>query len=82
MQTKQLKINGITCDGVANSVGLALNAVNGVRHVHVSLAASEATVEFDERLISDKQLKLEVQLAGYSIDNSDTSYAPRGKGGF
>ncbi len=82
MKTKKLKIKGITCGAAANTVGHALNAVKGVQHVNVSLAAGEATVEFNEQLISDKQLKLEEQLAGYSIDNSDTSHAPRDKGGF
>ena len=82
MQTKKLKINGITCSGAAKTVGSALNELKGVQQVYVSIASGEATVRYDEQIISDEQLKLEVQLAGYSIDNSDNSYTPRGKGSF
>lgn len=81
MKTEHLKITGMTCGGCTSSVGHALKAVNGVNDVQVSLATGEATVQFDERLTSPEQLKLEVQRAGYGIDTMNLSHAPKGKGG-
>ena len=81
MKTEHLKITGMTCGGCTSSVGHALKAVNGVNDVQVSLAAGEATVQFDERLTSPEQLKLAVQHAGYGIDSTNPSHAPKGKGG-
>ncbi len=75
MQTKHLKINGITCGDAAKRVGSAINALSGVLQVYVSVPSGKTTVKFDAQIISDEQLKLVLQLAGYSIDNSDISYA-------
>ena len=81
MQTEQLKVTGMTCGGCTSSVGHALKAVKGVNDVQVSLATGEATVQFDERLTSPEQLKLAVQHAGYGIDTTNPSNAPKSKGG-
>jgi copper chaperone len=81
MQTEQLKVTGMTCGGCTSSVGHALKAVNGVNDVQVSLAAGEATVQFDEKLTSPEQLKLAVRQLGYGIETTNPSPAPKGKGG-
>jgi copper chaperone len=81
MQTERLKVTGMTCSGCTSSVGHALKAVNGVSDVKVSLGTGEATVQFDEQLTSPEQLKLAVQRAGYGIDTTNLSQAPKGKGG-
>ena len=75
MQTKHLKINGITSGDAAKIVGSAINELNGVQQVQVSIASGKAPVKYDEQIIPDEQLKLEVQRAGFSIDSSDISYA-------
>lgn len=81
MQTERLKVTGMTCGGCTSSVGHALKAINGVSNVEVSLAAGEASVQFDERLTSPEQLKLAVQRAGYGIDTTNPAQGHRGKGG-
>jgi copper chaperone CopZ len=80
MQTELLKITGMTCGGCTNTVTQALKAINGVNDVEVSLSSGEATVQFDERLTTPDQLKSAVIVAGYGVDNTNTSKKPEGKG--
>jgi copper chaperone CopZ len=81
MQTELLKVTGMTCGGCTSNVTKVLKAINGVGDVEVSLAAGEATVQFDERLTSLEQLKAAVKGAGYSVDAQGTAQKPQGKGG-
>ncbi len=81
MQTQSLKVTGMTCGGCISSVTHALKAVSGVSDVKVSLAAGEATVQYDERLTSPDQLKSAVKDAGYGVDTTNAAQKPKGKGG-
>lgn len=82
MQTEHLKIAGMSCGSCTSKVTNALQAVTGVSQVNVSLAAGDATVEYDERLASPEQLRAAVQGAGYSMDaTDDAARQPHSKGG-
>ena len=81
MQTEHLKITGMTCGGCTSSVTNALKALTGVGDVDVSLAAGEATVQYDERLTSPDRLKSAVKGAGYGIDATPVAHGPQSKGG-
>ena len=81
MQTELLKVTGMTCGGCTSNVTQALKAINGVGDVKVSLAAGEATVQYDERLTSPDKLKSAVTGAGYGVDTTNTTQTPKGKGG-
>jgi copper chaperone len=80
MQTEHLNIAGMSCGGYTSKVTHALQAVTGVSDVIVSLAAGEATVQYDERLTSPEQLKAAVKGAGYGVDGTDTARKPHGQG--
>ena len=81
MQTKYLKIAGMSCGGCTSKVTKALQAVTGVSEVNVSLAAGEAAVQYDERLASPEQLKAAVQGVGYSVGaTDDVARQSNGKG--
>lgn len=67
MQTELLQVTGMTCGGCTSNVANALKKIDGVVDAHVSLAAGEATVKFDERMTSPEHLRLAVQRAGYGI---------------
>lgn len=81
MQTELLKVTGMTCGGCSSKVTKALQAVSGVGVVTVSLAAGEATVQYDERLTSPEQLKSAVKGAGYGADATDGAQKPSSKSG-
>ncbi len=68
MQTEILKVTGMTCGGCTSAVTRALVAVDGVHNVNVSLAGSEAKVDFDEKMTSPEKLIAAVQEAGYGVN--------------
>ncbi len=81
METKILKVSGMTCGGCTANVTRALQDVRGVGKVEVSLPKGEATVQFDEQLVSSEQLKSAVQHAGYGVDGPKPAHSQQQKGG-
>jgi copper chaperone CopZ len=70
----------MTCGGCASSVTEALKAIDGVREVNVSLAAGEATIQYDEKLASADQLKSAVRGAGYGVGATNAGNGPKAGG--
>ncbi len=68
MQTELMKVTGMTCGGCVSTVTHALQGIDGVGDVKVSLSAGEATVQYDERRTSPDRLKSAVKGAGYGVD--------------
>ena len=81
MQTEQIQVTGMTCGGCTSNVTRALKAIPGVSDVNVSLAAGEATVQYDERRTSPDQLKSAVKSAGYGVDVAKGAKNRPAKGG-
>ena len=81
MQTELMKVTGMTCGGCINNVTHALQAIDGVDDVKVSLSAGEATVQYDERRTSPDQLKSAVKSAGYGVDATKVGQSQKSKGG-
>ena len=82
MQIQTIKVTGMTCGGCTSAVTRALVAVDGVHNVDVSLANSEAKVDFDENMTSLDTLKLAVVEAGYGIaENNGDAPKTAGKSG-
>ena len=65
METVELKVEGMTCQGCVNSVTRTLSGVPGVQKVEVSLADSRATVTYDPAKAGPAQLKQAIENAGY-----------------
>lgn len=68
METITLKVNGMTCEGCVRSVTKALQEVNGVATVEVSLEQAEAKVSYSPREVSVERLKAAVDAAGYEAE--------------
>ena len=81
MQTEHLKVTGMTCGGCISNVTKALKAIAGVGEVNVSLAAGEATVQYDERRTSPDQLESAIKGAGYGVDVTNAGPHRNTKGG-
>jgi len=64
---KTIKVKGMSCNHCVMAVTKALNAVDGIENVHVSLETGEAT--FDETKTVDMAVvKEKVQKAGFEIE--------------
>jgi copper chaperone len=65
METVELKVEGMTCQGCVNSVTRTLTGVAGVQKVDVSLADSRARVTYDPAKAGVADLRRAVEGAGF-----------------
>jgi len=65
METIDLKIEGMHCDGCVKSVTRTLGALPGVERVEVSLAEAKASVRYDPARSGLAELKRAVERAGF-----------------
>ena len=68
MATKQLPVQGMTCDNCVRHVERALKGVEGVSSVDVSLQLRQATVDFDPDVASPETMAAAVTEAGYTLE--------------
>lgn len=68
MKSVTLKIFGMTCKHCVRHVTTALEEVDGVTEVTVSLETNSATLVYDEDKVSMEDLAEAVQEAGYSVE--------------
>lgn len=61
-------VNGMQCDGCADSVSKAITDLKGVRSAEVSLDNEQATVSYDEEQTGFTQMKKAVENAGYQAE--------------
>lgn len=65
METVELKVEGMDCEGCVKSVTRMLSGVPGVQAVDVSLAQGKARVTYDPARSGVAELKRAVERAGY-----------------
>ncbi|HYX64699.1 MAG TPA: heavy-metal-associated domain-containing protein [Burkholderiales bacterium] len=65
MQTLELKVEGMDCQGCVKSVTRMLSGVPGVEKVDVSLEEALARVTFDPAKAGPAELKRAIERAGY-----------------
>jgi copper chaperone len=65
MDTVELKVEGMDCEGCVKSVTRTLSGVPGVQAVEVSLAEARARVTYDPAKASVPDMRKAVVRAGY-----------------
>ena len=65
METVELKVEGMDCEGCVKSVTRMLSGLPGVATVAVSLEKQKATVSYDPAKSGLAELKRAVERAGY-----------------
>ena len=65
METLELKVEGMDCQGCVKSVTRMLSGVPGVEKVDVSLEEALARVTFDPAKAGPAELKRAIERAGY-----------------
>jgi copper chaperone len=65
METVDLKVEGMDCQGCVKSVTRMLSGVAGVEKVDVSLEQGRATVTYDPAKSNVAEMKRAVERAGY-----------------
>ena len=65
METVELKVEGMDCQGCVKSVSRMLSGVAGVQQVEVSLEEGRARVTFDPAKANLAEFRKAVERAGY-----------------
>jgi len=62
-----INIRGMMCDHCVNSVTQAVKKLDGVNSVEVSLSNKNAIVDFDEKIVSLREVENAIKKAGYEV---------------
>ena len=65
---KKISIEGMSCMHCVKHVTDALNEIDGVSNVNVSLDTKSATIEADDK-VKDEAIKAAIEDAGYEVVN-------------
>jgi Cu+-exporting ATPase len=68
IQTETIPVYGMTCQHCVQAVTLALQALDGVEGVRVSLESNSATVTFDDGTASLEKFRKAITEEGYSLE--------------
>jgi len=66
LKTIQLSVEGMSCQGCANNIMLALSRTNGIAKDTVVFTTKTATVTFDESKISSREIIATVDNLGFT----------------
>jgi copper chaperone CopZ len=67
MKTAVFKIEGMHCDGCANTVESLVQREPGVRIVSVSFAEGQARVLYDPQAVGEERLVATIQKPGFRV---------------
>ena len=66
MKNRELKIEGMHCEGCSNRLEKVLNNLEGVSTASVSLEDKKANIEFNEDIINIDNIKEAIEDAGFT----------------
>lgn len=64
---KLFKISGMHCAACATLIDLDLEDLKGIKKAKTDYAKSELSVEYDEKLVSEKEILTSIKKSGYSV---------------
>ena len=64
---KIFKIKGMHCASCASIIDLDLEDLKGIKSAKTNYAKSELSVEYDDKLISEKEIIASIKKSGYSV---------------
>lgn len=80
MQTEILKVSGMRCGGCVDKVTRALQELDGVTDVNVSLPNDQVAVQFDAQRASMDDMKAAIERVGYAVGGGDPGRGRAGGG--
>ena len=67
MQKKKFKIEGMHCASCVGKIEKVLSKVKGVKNSSVNFATENATIEFDDTVVSESEFEKVVKSVGYEL---------------
>ena len=68
MKDIKLKIAGMHCTGCSSRLEKVLNNIGGVEKAKVSFEEEEAVITYDNEKVSEKQIIIEIEEAGFKAE--------------
>ena len=68
MKDIKLKIEGMHCTGCSSRLEKVLNNIEGVEKAKVSIEEEEAVITYDNEKVSEKQIIIEIEEAGFRAE--------------
>ncbi len=75
MQTRILRIGGMTCAACSNRIDSAVLALDGVASCNANFGNNTATVVFDEAVVNEDRIAGAIERAGYQVIRGDRKEA-------
>ncbi len=72
MKTTQIKIDGMHCNGCADTIKAVIERQSGVQVADVSYDQGQARILYDPQAISEDRLAATVQKLGYRVTQQAT----------
>lgn len=79
MQSKKIKVEGMTCSSCANAVERAFKKKDGVFEANVNYATEKLSINYDENKITLDQIKSIIANTGYEALDEDEENAKKSK---
>jgi len=67
--TKKYSVSGMSCASCAANIEKKLNSISGIVNAQVNFPIKSAAIEFDEKKVSEKDIKKMIKSLGYEINN-------------
>jgi len=67
METKVLKVKGMSCSHCINSITMAVKALPGIGDLNVNLKTGKVTLEYDPEQSPLDKIKFEIEKQGYGV---------------
>jgi len=67
VETKMIKVEGMSCSHCENAVRKAVGSLPGVENVAVDLKGKSVTVAFDNEKVSLSQIREAIEDQGYDV---------------
>ena len=80
MESKSMKIEGMTCSACANRVEKVVSKLDGVNKASVNFATETLSVEYETRKVTEQNIQEAVEKAGYKIHKNMKTYTVDVKG--
>ena len=80
MESKSMKIEGMTCSACANRVEKVVSKLDGINKASVNFATETLSVEYETRKVTEQNIQEAVEKAGYKIHKNMKTYTIDVKG--
>ena len=77
MRTRVFRIGGMSCAACSGRIEKAIGSIDGVQQVNANFGNNTATVTYDDKRVTEEEIRKAVSSAGYTMISDDREVAER-----